>query len=123
MRISFQTFFIEILFLFFQMVTFQTILRTSKAFALNITPIEMEWIQQENEVLHAMYEERLTQVNSCEAKVAPVSRGILRFILGPANRNIDQLNQELDCFIYGDYEMDSLTAWCKPAACNLIKRL
>jgi hypothetical protein len=103
-------------------VTFQNILRTSKAFAVNITPIEMEWIQQENEVLYAMYEERLTQVNCCEAKVAPVSRVILRFILGPANRNIDKLNEELDCFICGDYEMDSLTAWCKPAASNLKTR-
>jgi len=89
---------------------------------MQITPIEMEWIQQENEVLHAMYEERLQQVNSCEAKVSPVSRGILRFILGPGNRHIDLLNQQLDCLVYGDFDNDSLTAWCKPAGGNSITR-
>ena len=89
---------------------------------MQITPVKMEWIQQENEVLHTMYEERLEQVNSCEAKVAPVSRGVLRFILGPGNSNIDEMNQQLDCFVYGDFDNDSLTAWCKPAARNFITR-
>ena len=89
---------------------------------MQITPIEIEWIQEGNEVLFAMYDERLQLVNSFEAKVSPVSRGILRFILGPGNRNIDQMNQQLDSFVYGDFENDSLTAWCKPAACSLITR-
>lgn len=104
------------------MVTYQNILRTSKTYALQITPIDMEWIQQENGALHALYEEMASQVNICEVRVTPVSRGILRYILGPANRNVDELNRELDCIVHGDYDKDALVAWCKPNACNFVYR-
>lgn len=104
------------------MVTYQNILRTSKTFALQITPIDMEWIRQENGALHALYEEMASRVNTSKVLVTPVSRGILRYILGPANRNVDELNQELDCLVHGEYETDALVAWCKPNAINLVYR-
>jgi hypothetical protein len=89
---------------------------------MQLTPIDMEWIRQENQVLHALYEELANQVNIKEIRVTPVSRGILRFILGPANRNVDELNQELDCLVHRDYDKDALVAWCKPHACNFVIR-
>lgn len=89
---------------------------------MHITPIDMEWIRQEKGALHALYEERASQVNICEVRVAPVSRKILRYILGPANRNVDALNQELDCLVHGDYDNDALVAWCKPSSCNFVFR-
>lgn len=76
----------------------------------------MEWLERENGALHAMYEERAANVNVQEVRVTPVSRGILGYILGPANRNVDILNRELDCLVHGDYENDALVAWCKPNA-------
>ena len=108
--------------LFHKVITYQNILRTSKTYSLQITPIEMEWIRQENGALHALYEERASQVNICEIQVTPVSRGILRFILGPANRHVDALNEELDALVHGDYDKDALVAWCKPSARNFVFR-
>ena len=105
-----------------KVITYQNILRTSKTYSLQITPIEMEWIRQENGALHALYEERASQVNICEIQVTPVSRGILRFILGPANRHVDALNEELDALVHGDYDKDALVAWCKPSARNFVFR-
>lgn len=104
------------------MVTYQSILQTSKTFAIQLTPIDMEWIRQENGVLHALYEEIASQVNVKEIRLSPVSRGILNFILGPANCNLDELNEELDCLIHNDYERDALVAWCKPNAANFVYR-
>ncbi len=95
-------------------------MRTSRVYAMQITPIDMEWIQLENGALFAFYEEKATRVNIHEVKIAPVSRGILRFILGPANRNVDKLNEELDCFLHGDYQNDALVAWCKLDAKNFV---
>ena len=108
--------------LFHKVITYQNILRTSKTYSLQITPIEMEWIRQENGALHALYEERASQVNICEIQVTPVSRGILRFILGPAYRHVDALNKELDALVDGDYDKDALVAWCKPSARNFVFR-
>lgn len=105
-----------------KVVVYQQILTTSKTYALQITPIDMEWIRQENGALHALYEERKSQVNICEVRITPVSRKILRFILGPGNSNIEQLNNELDCDIHGEYEKDALVAWCKPNARNFVHR-
>lgn len=103
-----------------KVITYQSILRTSKTFASQLTPIDMEWIRQENGALYALYEEMASQVNIKEIRVTPVSRGILHFILGPANRNLDELNQELDCLVHGDYDKDALVAWCKPNAVNFV---
>jgi len=80
---------------------------------MQITPIDMEWIRIENGALFAFYEEKATRVNIHEVRVVPVSRGILRFILGTGNRNVDKLNEELDCLVHGDYQNDALVAWCK----------
>ncbi|XP_059353084.1 uncharacterized protein LOC130692190 [Daphnia carinata] len=103
-----------------QVITYQSILRTSKTYATQLTPIDMEWIREENGALYALYEEMASQVNIKEIRVTPVSRGILHFILGPANRNLDELNQELDCLVHGDYKKDALVAWCKPNAVNFV---
>lgn len=78
------------------MVVSQSILQTSKPFAMEITPIEKEWIQHESEDLYTVYKTKWQQI-SCGVKVAPVLHANSRSILGPGHCKIDQLTGHLTC--------------------------
>eukprot|EP00698_Gefionella_okellyi_P003095 TRINITY_DN128_c0_g3_i1.p1 TRINITY_DN128_c0_g3~~TRINITY_DN128_c0_g3_i1.p1 ORF type:complete len:1956 (-),score=417.65 TRINITY_DN128_c0_g3_i1:56-5923(-) len=98
-----------------QWICFQSILRTRAALLIGATAVQEDWFAKESQEFWAVFQERRSKMRTDAVTLSGLHQFALRAIIGRGRRDIDQLEEKLQCSLEPDFERGVLTAWCTPA--------